>query len=373
MSKKIEGPTYSFPAIRGIQATREYYVTMFPLKLIPRIFIFDDEEIGPELRAQRTLNQSRIPELSKYIVQNPKDYIFSAITASIDADIEFSPYETTGYGRNIGQVSIPMDSKLLINDGQHRRAAIEEALKKNPDLGTETIAVVLFVDLGLKKSQQMFSDLNKHAVRLSRSLGILYDHRDPISNLCKKLIKKVEIFKDRVELEKTTISNRSLKLFTLSAIYQSTRALLGLSNKVESISEKQEKLAVDYWNIVAENMYEWQLLLEKKVSGKELREGYIHVHGIALHALGVVGCELVNSRKTWKAKLKTLNEIDWSRSNHEIWEGRAMSGGRITKTENHLILTTNFLKETLKLKLSPKEKQVEENFLKSKESTQETT
>ena len=34
--------SYQFTAIRGRQAAREYYVAMCPLKLLPRIFLFDD-------------------------------------------------------------------------------------------------------------------------------------------------------------------------------------------------------------------------------------------------------------------------------------------------------------------------------------------
>src|SRR5437870_9539 len=33
---------YVFPAIRGIQARREYYVSMCPLRLIPKLFLFDE-------------------------------------------------------------------------------------------------------------------------------------------------------------------------------------------------------------------------------------------------------------------------------------------------------------------------------------------
>ena len=72
--------TYVFPAIRGVQAGREYYVSMCPLLLLRRFFIFDDEELVPELRAQRTLNKARVPEIARYIVENPDSYTFSAIT-----------------------------------------------------------------------------------------------------------------------------------------------------------------------------------------------------------------------------------------------------------------------------------------------------
>ena len=40
---------YVFPAIRGVQAGREYYVSMCPLRLLPKLFLFDEEELVPEL------------------------------------------------------------------------------------------------------------------------------------------------------------------------------------------------------------------------------------------------------------------------------------------------------------------------------------
>ena len=46
---RSSGYEYVFPAIRGIQAGHEYYVTMCPLRLIPRLFLFDEEELPPEM------------------------------------------------------------------------------------------------------------------------------------------------------------------------------------------------------------------------------------------------------------------------------------------------------------------------------------
>ncbi len=64
---------------------------MCPLKLIPKLFHFDDNEVEPELRAQRVLNKNRIPSIANYIVENKDNYTFSAITASIDGNVEFKP------------------------------------------------------------------------------------------------------------------------------------------------------------------------------------------------------------------------------------------------------------------------------------------
>ena len=82
---------YQFTALRGLQAGRSFFTIMCPLKLVPRIFIFDEEELDPSLRAQRTINRTRVPEIARYIVNNPEEYVFSSITASINSSVEFEP------------------------------------------------------------------------------------------------------------------------------------------------------------------------------------------------------------------------------------------------------------------------------------------
>src|SRR5215211_5110394 len=115
---------YIFPAIRGIQAGRAFYVSMCPLRLIPRIFLFDEDELKPELRAQRILNKARVPEIARYILRRAKTYTFSALTASIDGEVRFEPLGADENERSVGQLHIPMTAKFVINDGQHRRAGI---------------------------------------------------------------------------------------------------------------------------------------------------------------------------------------------------------------------------------------------------------
>ncbi|MCF6291461.1 MAG: DGQHR domain-containing protein [Desulfobacterales bacterium] len=73
--------TYSFPAIRGIQAGREYYVTMCPLKLLPAIFRNGENDLSPELQAQRVMNKGRVAPISRYVVENRDTYVFSPFHA----------------------------------------------------------------------------------------------------------------------------------------------------------------------------------------------------------------------------------------------------------------------------------------------------
>ena len=88
--------TYKFPAVRGIQAGKEYYVSMVPLNILPKLFITDTDIVSPEFRAQRRLNEARIPTIRNYILNNRDSYVFSALSASIDGRFEFIPYEENG-------------------------------------------------------------------------------------------------------------------------------------------------------------------------------------------------------------------------------------------------------------------------------------
>ncbi len=218
--------SHTFPAVRGVQAGRSCYIAMCPMRLIPKLFVFDEEEVPPEIRAQRSINYSRVPDIANYLVDNTSDYTLSAITASIDSAVHFEPIADTGAEANLGLLSIPMDAQILINDGQHRRAAIERAVKEHSELGHDNIPVLFFMDDGLKRCQQMFADLNKHAVRPSDSLSTLYDHRDPGSELARYLVEHVSSFRKLTEMERSTVSKRSLKLFTLSSIKLASRSLL---------------------------------------------------------------------------------------------------------------------------------------------------
>ena len=349
---------YSFPAIRGVQAGREYFVSMCPIRLIPKIFLFNEEELAPEFRAQRRLNRTRIPRLCDYILQNRDSYAFSAITASLDGDIGFFPISDDNDTQNIGILKVPMETRFIINDGQHRRAAIEKALQASPDLGDESISVVFYQDPGLARCQQLFADLNRHTIRPSASLGVLYDHRDQQALLVKKLVGDAGIFQGLVELEKTTLSARSRRLFTLSAIYRATEEL---PYDAESGSlDEAVALVLRFWEAVTKHIKEWSLVQQGKITSGEVREDFIHSHAIALQAIARAGAALMKRYpRSWEKRLSALSKIDWRRKNIRLWEGRALIGGRVCKGQQNVVLTTNVLKKGMGLDLSPEEQRAE--------------
>lgn len=352
---------YSFPAVRGVQAGRPFYIATCPLRIIPKIFIYDEEEVPPELRAQRTLNKARIPEMSRYLVDNPDDYVFSALTASVGSEVSFIEQENAP---NIGTLKVSMNTSILINDGQHRRAAIEEAIKHKPELGQDNIAIVFYIDEGLNRSQQMFADLNQHAIRPSSSLSTLYDDRDSGARVAKYLANNAKPFIGFTEMEKGSIPVKSNKIFALSAIKLATRALLGKGPK-DDFSEDEKEFALQFWNCINDNMTEWKLVQDKKLAVSEFRQEYLTAHGIALQAIAIVGNHLLDfAEKERVATLEKLNSVNWRKSNPE-WVKRAMMHGKLSKASSNIFLTALEIKRQLGLELSQDDLQKEKDLLDS--------
>ncbi|GGD08336.1 DNA sulfur modification protein DndB [Pontibacillus salipaludis] len=358
------GFSYNFPAIKGVQAGQEYYIAMCPLRVIPKIFLFDEEEVPPDYRAQRIINKNRIPEMTNYIVDNKEDYVFSSLTASIDGDVEFNSVSEQPAFSDMGMLTISLDARFLINDGQHRRAAIEEALKLNPELGSETISVVFFVDSGLKRSQQIFSDLNRHAVNTTSSIGILYDHRDKLAIATRTIIETNPFLKRYTDREKVSLSKNSPKILSLNHVFNTNLKLLGIS-KGDPISDEDERFLIEFWETLTSSILEWEQVMERHLTPKELRINYVVGHGVFLEAIGLVGKELrANYHNKWKDYISALKTIDWSRTNSDYWEGRAINNGRVQKTGHTIKLTAIQIKNLLDLPLSENERVIEEQFKK---------
>lgn len=353
---------FSFPAIRGIQAGKEYYISMCPVSMIPKLFnSIDNSTIEPELRAQRLISKNRIPVIKNYILNNPDNYVFSSLTASIDGDTEFIPL-INDESAQMGTLNIAMNARFVINDGQHRKAAIEAALREKESLGDETISIVFYLDSGLKKSQQMFADLNRYAAKPSTSLNILYDYRDPIAMIIKEFAITSSFYSDLIEMERSTLSKRSRKLFTLSALYYATLELLTNWGKGDA---ERKNIVFSFWEDLAMQFKEWHEVKAKNISAGEVREQYLHCYGVFLQAFGRIGSSLHS--KTGKERLEYLRKlktIDFSRKNIQLWEGRVLIGGKISKNRQNIILISNVMKQKLGLPLSDEESVIETAFLK---------
>ena len=350
---------YRFPVVKGIQAKREYYIAMIPLKMIPKLFPQDGEYVPPEYRAQRKLNEARIPVISKYILSNRENYVFSALAASIDGDFKFCPSEYP----DVGVLEISMDAKLLINDGQHRKAAILEAIAEDETLLNETISVVFFEDQGLARSQQMFTDLNKHAVKTSNSIAELYDSRDSLAVVTRNVVSKIKFLNSFTDKEKDILGKFSSNLFTLSTFYNANKRII----RTSAITPEVELFLHKYWSCICKNILPWQDLSNRQISKVDLRENYIVTQAVIIQVLGRLGnYYFTNPDHSFEKSLKKLKEVNWRRD-CEDWTMRTIrANGRMINNEEAITLTCNVLKRYLNIPLDEFEQAKETAFLDRK-------
>src|SRR5215510_4341873 len=325
----------SFPVMRGNMGGRQYYSLLISLSEIPRLFKFNDwEQSTPEVRAQRVLNKARVPDIAKYILDNEDGYLFSSITASYSCPVNFIP---SADNTETGILEMELENlEFIINDGQHRCAAIAAALKENPALGKEKISVLLFETESLEQLQQMFSDLNRFVQKTSKSLGLLYDHRDSLSALTMEVAERVDVFRGMVDKEKVTIPRRSPNLFTISALYDANVKLLGKTIPKKGSSAYAEVLttAVGYWTELSKIIGDWQKVKNGELSASELRQEKINTHAVVLRALGGVGRTLLAKYpEGWQGKLKLLATIDWRKSvassANPLWDDVCITAGSV--------------------------------------------
>lgn len=351
---------YRFPAVRGIQAGKEYYIAMIPLRLLGRIFGSDDEYVPPEYRAQRRLNTTRIPVIKDYILDNRDSYVFSALAAAIDGEHKFVAADASG---DLGILEVSMDARFMIVDGQHRKASIIEAIGEDDSLNTETISVVLYEDEGLEHSQQMFTDLNKHTVKTSNSIAELYDSRDALAVITRRVVSSIDFFNQYTDKEKDILGKFSSNFFTLNTFYKSNKKIL----KCAECDETTEGFLKRYWSTVAQHIVPWTELTNKELSKVDLREQYIITQAIIIQALGALGnYYFTHPEITLEESIAGLEKVDWLRS-ADCWKDRVIrSNGKIINSTDAARLASNVLKLVLNIPLDDEDLSYESKFCKRK-------
>lgn len=351
---------YRFPAVKGFQAGKEFYIAMIPLRFLSKLFGNDDEYVPPEYRAQRRLNTTRIPVIKDYILENRESYVFSALAASIDGEYSFS---SSGMLEDVGVLEISMDAHFVIVDGQHRKASIIEAIREDETLNNETISIVFYEDKGLKHSQQMFTDLNKHAVKTSNSIAELYDSRDLLAVTTINVIEQIDFLKQYTDKEKDILGKYSSNFFTLNTFYKANKKILSKAQ----LKESQEEFLRKYWSIVAIHIAPWNELVKKEISKVDLREQYIVTQAIIIQALGCLGNYFAQHTDVdMKKHLEKLIEVDWSR-NATCWQGRIVrANGTIINSADAARLACNVIKLSIGIDLDSEEQRLEDKFQKVK-------
>lgn len=351
---------YSFSALSGLQARQATYVLNIPLAMVGKLFSKEDISLPADQRSQRIINQTRVNQISTYIVENPNTYVLPPLVAYVrSGEIEFKANKEFP---NLGELQISMSAQLALFDGQHRASAIQDAITKRKFLDQETITVYILPNGGVAAAQQIFSDINMNAVKPAQSIKLLYNQRDQVTAFTKSLIQEIPLFRKHTDLERTNLPASSDKIFTFSGLYQANQVLWkGLGdNAAKPIIIK------DFWERMCYVMQEWEQVNDMAIQAGVLREQSLAAHSITWVALAEAGVHIIqklSENQAWWHIMGNFS-MNWSRQN-PLWQGRAINGGKITKTRKNIILMANAIIQKYGIELNKVQQGYEDEFLKS--------
>lgn len=275
-------------SLRGEIGDWAYYPCLMKLKDIAcRIRIADEIYKSKNLRkmVQRKLKNRWGREIGDYLLNEEQRFFNSLIVAIYDGeprwcditDLEGSedldasdiPDEVVA---GIGFVRLSGDEQLFTLDGQHRLMGIRAALKKNPKLGEEELAVIFIAhrtdEAGLERSRRLFTTLNKNAKRVSKSDIIALDEDDTMAIIVRRLIESYPMFQEKrlsynatanlpkgnVESLTTVVNLYDLLLILFSKIYgKTTKKKLKDRRLPEKVIQTHYEYACDYFTRLADS------------------------------------------------------------------------------------------------------------------------
>lgn len=296
------------PCIKGRIGSTDYYQATMPARELvtgarPASELDEWASMGIEERMQRELDMKRVlQEIAPYIARSEDRFFGSVIVLVYKGNIEFEgilalnikvPAAYNAVAGNIGFLTIDGGS-LIVLDGQHRLAALEKVIRgdvKGPyalDVPEDKISVIFIDHESSQKTRRIFNKVNRYAKTTSRGDNIITSEDDGYAVISRFLLEPDNCLGNRDSEDKitlvnwisNTLSGRSTKLTTISAVYETVRFILGAFNHTltdlqirptdEELMEYQE-LAQGFWTTVLNNVKPYQDALANPEGIPEMR------------------------------------------------------------------------------------------------------
>jgi DNA sulfur modification protein DndB len=334
----------TFPSVHGRMGGSDFYCSVLTYGEAARLIQFVEEvddwgsDTDPESKTQRKLNVGRVErEMVPYLV-DVEDHFYSALTVEVRPPIRDDgsnavPFIPTGPeipgGMTFGQVVLDGTETLYALDGQHRLKSIQLAIRRRPELAREQIGVIFVPFRSQRHSQLLFSDLNRYAKSPSKSISLLFSHRDPIVAIAKGLVERVEFLKDRVEYESTSLAKHTPHVVTLSTLYEMTKSFVREREDVAPDVEIDRQVGI--WNTLVNVIHPWSQVVNRDEHPSYLRARFLPMQGVCQQAIAMAVAPVFRKGSQHARALAALRRVDWRTTNPE-WQGIAVQGRHISNT-----------------------------------------
>ena len=267
------------PALRATMGDWTYYIASMTLEeLAARVTTASAVHRSTRLEEliQRSLSP-RAGDIAAYLLSQPQRLFGALVVGVYGGEPKWLEVEikegalplAEGDERldgTIGLLRLSGSERLFALDGQHRVVGIVRALKEDPSLANEEVAVI-FVghstdQVGLERTRRLFSTLNRYAKPVSKLEIIALDEDDAAAIVTRRLVNNCSLFCDRVSLGKTKSVpvTDGINFTSIVALYDCVVMVLKLNpawkrrhkqlRPAEEILHDFTRHCVDYWDIV---------------------------------------------------------------------------------------------------------------------------
>lgn len=215
------------------QLGRDAFLTTIKYRDIGRIDVDSD--------VQRPESKRRLPEIADYVKGGDGYFSAAVLTVSRTNDDDVSILDD-------GALIIEPSAKIVVNDGQHRIAGIKRAIAEGLDNERldDDLPVLIYVDLAQNEQRQLFADINLHAAKPPRAIGLSFDDRKLVVTFAKELVKSTPAFAGHVNFIKTKIGAKDAETFTFATIVDAVSAMFD-DLTPETYQERLAE-AVEFWS-----------------------------------------------------------------------------------------------------------------------------
>lgn len=209
--------SFIFPCLIGHQAGRRVLTISVSFDALARVLAADEYSHTLD-RSQRELNRRRASAFADYVVDGlngDKGYIIPPLIGNIEGDIkvDVSP-DAPGFGF----LTIPLNARIVLFDGQHRHKGIEEVCQRLFNTGNQTVTIELSENLTCEQRQQFFSDINGNASKPNAAINLAYDHSNVLSQLVRSVVMDNPVLQSKTDFERTNITGKSTHWVSFKSI-----------------------------------------------------------------------------------------------------------------------------------------------------------
>jgi hypothetical protein len=299
--------------------------------------------------------KSNVPDYATYIYEKAKagEGFTPQVVLWSPAPLRTVIDESTG----LGAIVIPDEARLIAIDGDTQTTARHEARRIYSDMpDNERIKIVILHGIGVAAAQQIFHDSNAKGVKVSTSLAIGFDNRDPVTRLVKKIEAETPELHDRVNYQKRQLGKDDRDLLTASALRTAVACFVEGINGVQKQTDGIE-IPDDHQALVTEAALKWFGVVVRTLNGAlEARAATFASSPSIWAALGAIGHKALRDvsgeeleRPVTPAALdavfqraaEQLKPVNWKRGDHWLGAGAKPSKSGVTlggpKEAGHLV------------------------------------